>query len=126
MQAWPLASRRSFFSLASLIALCIVFLAQRIPLHAQTAAAETLPPPITVAPIAIVSLDSKVPGGAASVTGALEVTGNRALIAANGTVVAGATTTEVTLPQRGTLRVCASTSVKLAADSSVPAGESPA
>ncbi len=125
MQAWPLASRRSSFSLANLIALCIVFLAQRLPLHAQTAAAETLPPPITVTPIAIVSLDSKVPGGAASVTGALEVTGGRALIAANGTVVAGATTTEVTLPQRGTLRICASTSVKLAADSSVSAGESP-
>ncbi len=125
MQAWPLASRRSSFSLANLIALCIVFVAQHAPLQAQTAAAETLPPPITVAPIAIVSLDSKIPGGAASVTGALQVTGNRALIAANGTVVAGATTTEVTLPQRGTLRVCASTSVKLAADSSVPAGESP-
>jgi hypothetical protein len=29
------------------------------------------------------------------------------------------------LPYRGTLRVCASTTVKLAADSSVPAGETP-
>jgi hypothetical protein len=59
------------------------------------------------------------------VTGALQVVGGRAFIAANGTVTSGATTTEVSLPQRGTLRVCASTAVKLAADSTVPAGETP-
>ena len=35
------------------------------------------------------------------------------------------TTAQVTLPYRGTLRVCASTTVKLAVDSSVPAGEVP-
>ncbi len=59
------------------------------------------------------------------VTGALQVVGGRAFIAASGTVTSGATTTEVSLPQRGTLRVCASTAVKLAADSTVPAGETP-
>jgi hypothetical protein len=59
------------------------------------------------------------------VTGALQVIGGRAFIAANGTVTAGATSTEVSLPQRGTLRVCASTAVKLAADANVPAGETP-
>ena len=47
------------------------------------------------------------------------------MIAANGTITSGATTTEVTLPHRGVLRVCASTTVKLAADSSVPQGEVP-
>ena len=59
------------------------------------------------------------------VTGALQVVGGKALIAANGTVTAGAATTEVDLPRRGTLNVCASTTVKLAADASVPAGEDP-
>jgi len=76
-------------------------------------------------PIAIVALDSRIPGSAAVVTGALQVMGGKALIAANGTVTAGASTTDVILPQRGMLHVCASTTVKLAADSSVPAGEIP-
>ena len=76
-------------------------------------------------PIAIVSLDSKNPDAAATVTGALEVSQGRAVIAASGTVTSGSQTTEVLLPHRGTLRVCASTTVKLAADASVPAGETP-
>lgn len=80
---------------------------------------------ITANPIAIVALDSRIPGSAAVVTGALQVMGGKAIIAANGTVTAGATTTDVTLPQRGTLHVCASTTVKLAADASVPPGEAP-
>ena len=76
-------------------------------------------------PIAIVPINSGTPDQGATVTGALEVTGGRAMIATSGTVTAGARTTDVLLPRRGTLRVCASTSVKLAADSSVPAGETP-
>jgi hypothetical protein len=76
-------------------------------------------------PIAIVPLDTKIPGAAAEVTGGMQVLNGRAFIAANGTVTAGAQTTQVTLPYRGTLRICASTTVKLAADSSVPAGEVP-
>jgi hypothetical protein len=96
--------------------------------RAQTAAPTDAPSAAissSATPIAIVPLDSRMPGSAASVTGALQVAGGRALIAANGTVVSGTTTTEVLLPNRGTLRVCASTEIKLAADSSVPAGESP-
>ena len=76
-------------------------------------------------PIAIVSLDSKDPGSAAMVTGALQVANGRAMIASSGAVTSGAMTTEVTLPRRGVLRVCASTTVKLAADASVPAEEVP-
>lgn len=76
-------------------------------------------------PIAIVSLDGKNPDKAAKVTGALEVSQGKAIIAVSGTVTSGTETTQVTLPRRGVLRVCASTSVKLAADSSVPAGETP-
>jgi hypothetical protein len=71
-------------------------------------------------PIAIVPVDAST-----TVTGALEVTSGKAVIATTGSVTSGAKTTEVTLPHRGVLRVCASTTVKLAADSSVPAGETP-
>jgi hypothetical protein len=59
------------------------------------------------------------------VTGALQVANGKAMIASSGAVTAGATTTEITLPRRGVLRVCASTTVKLATDASVPAGEVP-
>ena len=76
-------------------------------------------------PIAIVPLNSKKPDAAAKVTGALEVSSGKAIIAAAGEVTAGTETTEVLLPHRGVLRVCASTTVKLAADTSVPAGETP-
>jgi hypothetical protein len=51
-------------------------------------------------PIAIVSLDSKDPGSAALVTGALQVANGRAMIATNGAITAGASTTDVTLPHR--------------------------
>jgi hypothetical protein len=78
-----------------------------------------------ISPIAIVPLDSKNPDAEAKVTGALEVSQGRAVIAANGTITSGSQTTEVVLPHRGVLRVCASTTVKLAADASVPAGETP-
>ena len=76
-------------------------------------------------PIAIVPLDSKNPDRAATVTGALEVSQGRAVIAASGSVTSGSVTTQVTLPHRGVLRVCATTTVKLTADSSVPAGKAP-
>jgi hypothetical protein len=76
-------------------------------------------------PIAIVPLDNKNPDKGAKVTGALEVTQGKAIIASSGTITSGTETTQVILPHRGVLRVCASTSVKLAADSSVPAGEIP-
>jgi hypothetical protein len=86
--------------------------------------AQTMPAPNS-GPIAIVRLNSKNPDAAAKVTGALEVTSGKAIIAASGEVTAGTETTEVLLPHRGVLRVCASTTVKLAADTSVPAGETP-
>lgn len=73
-------------------------------------------------PIAIVPLDSNNPENGAKVRGALEVANGKAIIAASGEITSGTTTTQVTLPRRGTLRVCASTTVKLAADSSVPSG----
>lgn len=76
-------------------------------------------------PIAIVPLDNKNLGSAAVVLGALEITDGKAIIGSSGTIVSGAQTTDVVLPRRGMLRVCASTSVKLAADTSVPASGTP-
>ncbi|MGD0735904.1 MAG: hypothetical protein ABR976_12190 [Terracidiphilus sp.] len=76
-------------------------------------------------PIAVVPLNNKNPDTAAMVTGSMEVTNGKAIIAASGSVTSGSETTQVTLPHRGVLRVCASTTVKLASDSSVPAGEVP-
>ena len=75
-----------------------------------------------LSPLAIVPIDGKNPP---AVTGSLEVSAGRAIIANNGTVTAGENTAELILPHRGTLRVCASTTVKLSSDSSVPAGEVP-
>lgn len=75
--------------------------------------------------VAIVPLDTAHPDRGAKVSGALEVSGGNAIIQSNGEVTSGAETTQVTLPRRGVLRVCASTTVKLATDASVPAGETP-
>jgi hypothetical protein len=49
----------------------------------------------------------------------------RAYMTGSGSIAAGSATAEVALPSRGTLRVCASSAVKLAADSSAAAGEVP-
>ncbi len=76
-------------------------------------------------PIAIVPIDDKNPDTAAKVTGSLTVTQGKAVIGASGTVTSGSRTTLVVLPHRGLLRVCALSSVKLAADLSVPPGQVP-
>ncbi|MGD0913610.1 MAG: hypothetical protein ABR928_17075 [Terracidiphilus sp.] len=76
-------------------------------------------------PIAIVPINGPVASANPTVTGALEVTGGKAMIAASGSITAGDRTTSVILPHRGTLRVCASTTVKLATDSSETPGNAP-
>ena len=96
-----------------------------VPVLCAQVSTAPQPPAAEAGPIAIVPLDSKTPDRAATVTGALEVTQGKAIIVASGAVTSGAETTEVVLPHRGVLRVCASTTVKLAADASVPAGEVP-
>jgi hypothetical protein len=95
------------------------------PAATQPASPQPAAPETDFGPIAIVPIDSKNPDTAAMVKGALQISAGKAIIAASGEVTSGAATTEVTLPRRGVLRVCASTSVKLAADHSVPAGEVP-
>jgi hypothetical protein len=76
-------------------------------------------------PIAIVPMDTRTPDAAATVTGALEVTRGATIIAASGTVTSSSQMTRVILPRRGELRVCASSSIKLAADTSVATGDTP-
>lgn len=76
-------------------------------------------------PIAIVPLDKRFPGHAAEVTGSIQAFNGRAFITANASITSGPETTQVTLPYRGTLRICAATTVKIASDSSVPSGEIP-
>src|SRR6476469_4358457 len=82
-------------------------------------------PPQPSSPIAFVPLDNNNAESAAQVTGAMEVFAGKAVIATSGTVTSGSKTTEIVLPRRGVLRVCASTSVHLSADASVPSGETP-
>ena len=65
-----------------------------------------------------------IPGAAAKVTGGMQA-GTAAPTSLPTAPSPRAATAQVTLPYRGTLRVCASTTVKLAADASVPAGEIP-
>jgi hypothetical protein len=122
-----MARRRRCFELA--VRRAVVCLAVAVPL-ASCACAQTPVQPSQVAealpavsasahtPIAIVPVDAS-----ATVTGALEITRGKAMIATAGSITSGAKATDVILPRRGTLRVCASTSVRLAADMSVPAGE---
>ena len=81
-------------------------------------------------PLAIVPLPATSPGHedeAPHLSGALEVVAGRALIVAQGSTTSGTRTTEAQLPRRGTLRVCAATTLKLAADHSIAlaAGEVP-
>lgn len=99
--------------------LIIAALGCAVPMCAQQPAQTAVALP-AVTPIAIVPADS-----AATVTGSLQVTDGKTLIGAAGTITSGTRTTDVVLPHRGVLRVCASTAVKLTADNSVPAGETP-
>ena len=71
-------------------------------------------------PIAIVPLNTSD-----TVSGAMLVTAGTATIQTNGTITSGSEITPVVLPRRGVLRVCPSTTVNLAVDTSVPAGETP-
>jgi hypothetical protein len=106
---------------ASLIGV-LFLLAPLLNAQVVPAAQPTIP---EAGPIAIVPIDTKSPDAGANVTGALEVSRGKAIIAASGSVTSGAATTEVVLPHRGVLRVCASTTVNLAADASAPSGQTP-
>ena len=82
-------------------------------------------PTFSAPPVAIVPLDKSIPGAALDVAGSLQTWNGRAYLTGSGSISAGTATAEVTLPYRGTLRICASSTVKLAADASAPVGEVP-
>lgn len=105
---------RSPNGLRSIFPVLAATLAIAIAAQAQTPA--TAPTPIAIVPTS----------SAATVTGALQVTDGKTLIANSGAITSGDKTTEVVLPRRGILRVCASTTVKLTADTTEPAGNAPA
>jgi len=107
-----------------LLLLPCIFLLQCGPLLTAQDAVHIQSAPV-VGPIAIVPIDSKDADAAPTVTGAMEVTRGRAIIAASGSVTSGTETTEVTLPRRGVLRVCAATTVKLSSDAGAPEGVMP-
>ena len=67
------------------------------------------------APIAIVPVEG------VKLTGALDIANGKAMIGASGTVTAGERAAEITLPQRGNLRICPTTKVSLTSDASVAA-----
>lgn len=139
MQEFPRPAKHTLHWILICGACCAGHLAwSQAPKSRPTPPSETQPtPPVTAVDsnpangastsgaIAIVPLDSKDPASAAMVTGALQVANGHAMIATNGAITSGTGTTEVTLPRRGVLRVCASTTVKLATDASVPKDEVP-
>jgi plastocyanin len=66
-----------------------------------------------------------IPGSAATVSGGMQAWKGRAYFSGSGAITAGPATAQVTLPYRGVLRVCPSTTVRLSVDSSSPANEVP-
>ena len=94
----------------SLPRLAALILATGVSLSPALAVSQQAPVPIAILPTS----------SAATVTGALQVTDGKTLIATSGAITSGDKTTEVVLPRRGILRVCASTTVKLAADTTEP------
>lgn len=114
---------------AAAILLSAPILSSQTPTAVQTAASQAAAPQSAAAPnnvpIAIVPVDSANPDQAAMVTGAIEVSKGSAIISGSGSITSTNKTTQVELPYRGTLRICASTTVKLSADSSVKAPDVP-
>ena len=86
--------------------------------HAQVQEPATRQDSAPGTPIAIVSLDAHPGGAGPTVTGALQVTAGKAVIAASGQVTAGSEPADVQLPRRGSLKVCQSTTVRLTTASS--------
>src|SRR3984957_7941160 len=88
----------------------------------QPPPANDVAPTFATPPVAIVPLDKSISGAALSVDGQMQAWRGRAYLTGSGTITAGDATAQVTLPYRGTMHVCASSSVKLAADSSAVSG----
>jgi len=125
-RAWEKASRVvALFALLGASHLSAQVAQEHQPLATSPAAPTLEAGSSSPGPIAIVTVNGPDASANPTVNGALEISGGKAMIAASGSITAGDRTTTVVLPHRGTLRVCASTTVKLAADSSMPASGAP-
>ena len=93
------------------------------PVPELTQAPIGRPPSMSSPPIAIVAVDGSIPGAAISAGGAMQAWKGRAFFTGNGLITAGLAAAQVTLPYRGTLRVCPSTTVNLSVDAGAQAGE---
>jgi hypothetical protein len=111
----------------TLILFAALFTRNAIPAQTPPATDGTSIPksgkPFNAPPVAIVPLDQTIRGAALSVSGSMQALNGRAFITGTGTITAGTNTAEVTLPYRGTLRVCTSTTINIAADTSQPSGD---
>lgn len=92
---------------------------------AQNAPRQAPQPTFNTPPIAVVPLDKSLPGAALEVAGPMQAWNGSAYLTGSGSITAGTGTAVVALPYRGTLYVCASSMVKLAAGSNAPADEAP-
>lgn len=111
---------------AAVLALATVLSAQDQAAPAQSAQAPAPPAQAAASlPIAIVPLDLAHPDRGPKVNGTVQIADGKAIITSSAEVTSGPETTQIELPRRGVLRVCASTTVHLASDTSVPAGETP-
>lgn len=107
-----------------LCAFLLLASAANLVLWAQTPPSDSSPT-FSTPPVAIVPLDKAMPGAALEVAGPMQAWNGNAYLTGSGSITAGDTTADVALPLRGTLHVCASSTVKLAADVSAPEGEVP-
>ena len=98
---------------------------QSQPTTPQPSAPAPPSQPASSFPIAIVPLDLAHPDQGPKVSGTFQVSNGKAIVNSGAEVTSGPETTQVELPRRGVLRICASTTVHLASDTSVPAGETP-
>jgi hypothetical protein len=90
--------------------------------QSQPPATNDAAPTFGSPPVAIIPLDKSISGAALSVDGQMQAWRGRAYLTGSGTISAGDQTAQVTLPYRGTMHVCASSTVKLATDSSSASG----
>lgn len=110
-------ARKWLFVAGAVSSLCVFPLS----LRAQATGSESSgsPSPIAIVPIEDANRDQ------AKIVGALQVTKGTTFILKNGTITSGNQTTNVILPHRGVLHVCAATSLTLSADTSLSSSESP-
>lgn len=91
-----------------------------VPTPVPAAEPATAPAANALTPIAIIPNDSRDPNSAVEIRGGVDVYAGKAAIESSGTITAGQHSVDVTLPQRGELKLCSTSKVSLTTDSSNP------